>query len=144
MWPAGRSGTRVSVPQPVALNFMRRPRARSEAPTRYIHPEWTGLGTVRENDTYDEQGRGRVGMYGSGDAAVVSRETKARGDTENDAVPQPRTGSSFESPAVGQAPPPVPPSGTGQTVELHLSAAPDVTPTGTVYGRGGVPVDDGR
>jgi chromosome partitioning protein len=34
------------------------------------------------------------------------------------------------------------PAGTGQTVEFHLSAVPETTSTGTVYGRGAVPVSD--
>jgi chromosome partitioning protein len=92
-----------------------------------------GIGRVRENATY------------GGDPGVVSRETTV-GDGDDPPVPQPRTGTGFVERARGQAAAPTavradgPPT-VSQTVEFDLSAVANVTPAGTVYGRGAVPVD---
>jgi chromosome partitioning protein len=53
-----------------------------------------------------------------------------------ESVPQPRP----ETGARGVVPASVPAT-SGQTVEFQLSPMPDATPTGTVYGRGAIPVE---
>src|SRR5207247_11248789 len=105
-----------------------------------------GTGRVRGIGTEDGHGGVRVGGSGGGDPHAVSRET-VQPEPDAGSVPQPRTGSGFSGTAMGRAPangvPPLTsPAGVGQTVEFHLSAVPEKTSTGTVYGRGAVPVSD--
>jgi hypothetical protein len=102
--------------------FSVEPHASSESPGGGAgggqRSDTDGIDTVRDNGRHNELGPGQVGTD------PVSRETAP----EVQPVPQPRMGD-------GSGPPPA--------VELNLSTTPGVKRTGTVYGRGAVPVEQG-